>query len=105
MIASVALLKRKDLAVVTGSQDATSEREAQTRDVADVCSAVKSMRKWVTDAESTVTQRFEILDYNNDQLSNTDGRTEALEKTFSGTQVLGHQVSIHPHTLSTLTLS
>ena len=58
LIASVALLKRMaDLAVVTGSQDVTSEREARTRDVADVCSTVKSIRKWTRRARSRSASR------------------------------------------------
>ena len=40
-------------------EDVTSEREARTREVADVCNVMKSMQEWATDLESTVTQRFE----------------------------------------------
>merc|ERR1712012_951946 len=47
------------MGVATSSQEVASEREARSREVADVCSAVKSMQDWVTDVESTVTQRFE----------------------------------------------
>ena len=60
-LASAAQLERKvDLAIETSSQNVASEREARTREVVDVCSAVKSMQDWETDVESTVTQRFEV---------------------------------------------
>ena len=60
MLAERGLRERKlDLAVVRRSQNVTSEREAPTRDVADVCSAVESMQDWVTDVESISTQRFQ----------------------------------------------
>ena len=74
-----------------------------------VCSAVEMMEDWVTDVENIATQRFEtlahemkmtkvrltelkdlksqlrfdILDNDKDQLSNTDGRIEAVEKSIS----------------------
>ena len=105
LIANVALLKRKENLAVD-SQHAVSEREARTR---DVCSAVELMEDWATDVENIATQRFEtlahemkmtkvrltelkdlksqlrfeVLDNEQDQLSNTDTRIEAVEKSIS----------------------
>ena len=63
LTSSVALLKRKvDLAVVTDSQDTTSERDGRTRDVAEMRGAVELMQDWVTEAESVATQLFEIVE-------------------------------------------
>ena len=60
---SVALLKRKvDLAVVTDSQDTTSERDGRARDVAEVRGTVDQMQDWVTEVESIATQPLEIVD-------------------------------------------
>ena len=53
-------MKRKlELAVARHNQDVTSEREVQTRNVVDVCSAVELMQDRETDLESIATQRFE----------------------------------------------
>ena len=63
LTSSVALLKRKvDLAVMTDSQDTTSERDGRARDVVEVRGAVEPMPDWVTEVESVATQPFEIVE-------------------------------------------
>lgn len=58
--ASIAMLERNvDAVAKSSSQDMASERECRAREVGDLCSAVKSMQDWVTDVETTFTQRSE----------------------------------------------
>ena len=50
------MARHVDLAVATRSQDVTSEREARTRDVANVCNAVESKGDCETDVKNIATQ-------------------------------------------------
>merc|ERR1712136_633375 len=54
-----ALERKLDLESAARSEENSTERDVRSREVADLCGAVKSMQAWLTDVESMGTQRNE----------------------------------------------
>lgn len=58
--ASFELLERRlDTSLESRAQEMLAEREVRSREVADLCSAVKSMQSWLADVETSSSQRHD----------------------------------------------
>ena len=42
------------------NEETATERDVRSREVGDICNAVKSMQEWIADVENTATQRNEV---------------------------------------------